>query len=432
MPSIGLFGSSQKGSFQKKALIVLAVVVVVGIILIIALLSTLFSINDRCTKLQLATWFFATDHSEPPKCAVKGLNEYLGSDGSSSQLASTSCDSDGLSGYLAGAKPFIEAGYIKEAADKYLGGEQARLIALLATESAGFDPNSYNAGSGAAGLGQFLSSTAMDGRFINHFQAGGGRVYPVSEAANHRPGPGEAFDITKHDARFEPQRMIMAVAHKLSLDLNDQRTLRAIAQNPDNEDFHFEQAYIEAYHTHNNSDPNTGQYKEALEGAARMMDYYHKLMVAGSCEDRIFISGPVVAASGSRKTYGENDIPKYPGRASVVELYFDSAFGDSLMAAIRDAKDRGIYITIYFGSEKTTQHSGTSNHYDGTAVDITASGSAGGCPQKRPHPGATTCNDIVAEIMNGRGLKNVMCSAKESGEYGFPDGDCNHFSLSGN
>ena len=154
--------------------------------------------------------------------------------------------------------------WVQDAANKYLRGDQAALIALIRIES-GWNPNITNNG-GATGLGQFMYSTAKGmSFFIGGSDKKGmswepGNVYPNS--TNH-----------PNDARFDPKRSIYATANLLGYHLAkynwDLRT-----------------AYIEGYHSYDRNDPvkKAKQKAEAMHGADNLMKVYGQLVKSGGCK----------------------------------------------------------------------------------------------------------------------------------------------------
>ncbi len=111
--------------------------------------------------------------------------------------------------------------WVKDASGKWLGGDEAALIALIQLESS-WDPKNYpkqriqegkNKGqliSEAAGLGQFLTSTA---RGMNEFSGGSdskGKNWPAGELIHPNP------EGAPNDARFDPERSIYAAAHYMN------------------------------------------------------------------------------------------------------------------------------------------------------------------------------------------------------------------------
>ncbi len=111
--------------------------------------------------------------------------------------------------------------WVKEAADRWLHGDQAALIALISTES-GWDrraapPAQYN--STAAGLGQFLTSTAQ-GR--PEFAGGSDGTETWSAGQINQWAVGQQHNPKyANDARYDPRRAIFAAAHYFSGPYNE-------------------------------------------------------------------------------------------------------------------------------------------------------------------------------------------------------------------
>ncbi|HRY59957.1 MAG TPA: transglycosylase SLT domain-containing protein [Patescibacteria group bacterium] len=100
-------------------------------------------------------------------------------------------------------------GWIKDASDKYFGGDQALLISIIQVES-GWKPNAYNPSS-ATGLGQFLTSTAQNRKWVE-FHGGTdpqGKTWPFGTIYTDKPPP-------SNDARFDPERSLYAGARYFS------------------------------------------------------------------------------------------------------------------------------------------------------------------------------------------------------------------------
>ena len=150
-------------------------------------------------------------------------------------------------------------GWVKEAAGRYLGGDEASLIALIQIES-GWNPGAKNPGSSAAGLGQFVTGTArgypefVGGNDKNGTVWSGGTVY--DDPASH-----------SDDARFDAKRSIFAAGHKFGGDVSRFGGVGA--------------GYEFGYHTHGNGSPEVVAAAQA--GRARLEEVYNNLTANGGC-----------------------------------------------------------------------------------------------------------------------------------------------------
>lgn len=151
--------------------------------------------------------------------------------------------------------------WVKDASAKWLGGDEAALIALIQLESSwnpkAMPPAQYN--SSAAGLGQFLSSTA---RGMDEFSGGSdgkGKNWPAGKVYDSASGHDD-------DARFDPERSIYAAAHYMN-----QGKFLSVG---------LREMYIEHYHTA--ATPATRKAAEA--GAERLLKVYNQIK-ADSCTE---------------------------------------------------------------------------------------------------------------------------------------------------
>jgi len=164
--------------------------------------------------------------------------------------------------------------WVADAAGKYLKGDQAILIALIQTESS-WDPKAGAGTSSAAGLGQFISSTA---RGYKEFT--GGQIDGITWA------PGKVYDnpdSNSDDARFDPKRSIYAAGRKFGNDM------KRYGDNP-------VEAYMRGYHTYKNDQ----QKAEAQKGADRMMAAYTKLRTDGGCTNETLAGATPFNCSGKK------------------------------------------------------------------------------------------------------------------------------------
>jgi soluble lytic murein transglycosylase-like protein len=156
--------------------------------------------------------------------------------------------------------------WVKDAASKYLNGDEAMIIALIQIESS-WNPQSTMSSSGATGLGQFVYLTAKG---IPEFAGGtdkSGRTWPKGNLYNQKPPPAD-------DARFDPERSIYASARFLSAKLQEK------AAGMTGTDALYN-AYIYGYH----GGCNLGgkHCEEAKTGGQRLINTYNQLIQSGQC-----------------------------------------------------------------------------------------------------------------------------------------------------
>jgi hypothetical protein len=168
--------------------------------------------------------------------------------------------------------------WITDAANKYLGGDQAALIALVKVES-GWSPTAAAPSSSAAGLGQFLASSGAGWpEFVGGSDGKGitwptGTIYPGTPASN------------SNDARFDPKRSIYASAHYLGQLITKDGGLEAA----------YEQGY-HGYCKNMSSASCQSQKAAALSAGAKLMTIYNNLKNGGGCTSSAPAT-PVVAGS---------------------------------------------------------------------------------------------------------------------------------------
>lgn len=162
--------------------------------------------------------------------------------------------------------------WIKDAAAKYLGGDEAALIAMIQIESS-WNPNAANSGSSAAGLGQFLTSSAKGWKEFAGGDDKHGIIWPAGKLYDQ---PSSNPD----DARFDPKRSIYAAAHYIGGLIGRYGSVGA--------------AYQEGYHGYckdMGSSSCQNQLAEAKKGRARLEDYYNKLKSGGGCTQPAAVVG---------------------------------------------------------------------------------------------------------------------------------------------
>lgn len=166
--------------------------------------------------------------------------------------------------------------WVKDAASKYLGGDEAALIALIQVES-GWSPNAVNSSSSAAGLGQFITKTA---RGFPEF-VGGDDKHGIAWPA------GQVYDdpsSNSSDARFDQKRSIYATAHLLGGMIQKYGSLG--------------DAYEYGYHTHGNGDAAT--VAAAQQARKKLEDIYNSLKTKGCTQ---------VGGTGNSSGQGCGNVP---------------------------------------------------------------------------------------------------------------------------
>lgn len=161
--------------------------------------------------------------------------------------------------------------YAQAAAAKWLGGDTNILYALIQVESK-WDASAKNRVSSASGLGQFITGTAR-----GYTELTGGsdvmrRGKKISAAPERIWEPATVFDDPKshfpEDARFNPERAIFAVAHKMSGALSGGRSLL--------------DAYAVSYHGFNANDERGRSI--AYGAGNKFVSVYKQLEKNGGCQ----------------------------------------------------------------------------------------------------------------------------------------------------
>lgn len=147
-----------------------------------------------------------------------------------------------------------------QASTKHLGGDQAMLLALIEQES-GFNRFSVAGFSSAAGMAQFINSTARSKAEFVGGDVKAGKVWP----------PGRVYDDpdpqnTPDDARFDPERSIFAAARLLGGYLNQ----HVIAGD-------LYKAYFMGYHGGGRYPVGSRQYNEGQRGATALVGRYRRI-----------------------------------------------------------------------------------------------------------------------------------------------------------
>ena len=165
--------------------------------------------------------------------------------------------------------------WVKDAAAKYIGGDEAALIAMIQIES-GWDPTAANPTSSAAGLGQFLTSSAKGWPEFTGGDDKHGTTWPAGTLYDQPRGHSD-------DARFEAKRSIYAAAHYVGGLMTRYGSVGA--------------AYQEGYHGYckNMSNPDCQSQLAAAKSARVKLEKYYNDLKSGSCTQ----STPPTVASGS-------------------------------------------------------------------------------------------------------------------------------------
>ena len=184
-------------------------------------------------------------------------------------------------------------GYVADAANLYLKGDQAALVALIQIESS-WNPKAENNESSARGLGQFIDRTA---RGYKEFVGGD------DDPRDDWPGPsktwpaGKIYDNPSYnehpdDARFDPKRSIYAAGHLLGGHLKD-----------------YPGSVGDAYEFGYHGGSTAEQKAEAKEGRGRLMEAYAELLNGGGCKEAEIIAGNegVPTAPGKVPYYSQHD-----------------------------------------------------------------------------------------------------------------------------
>ncbi|MDO8650100.1 MAG: transglycosylase SLT domain-containing protein [Candidatus Berkelbacteria bacterium] len=150
--------------------------------------------------------------------------------------------------------------WVKDAASKYLGGDEAILIALIQAESS-WNPQAGAPTSSARGLGQFIDDSARGWPEFTGGDDKRGTIWPGGKIYD-KP----TFESHPDDARYDAKRSIYAAAHYFGLNM----------EKYNNDPI---QAYMKGYHKYSNAKEEA----EARIGADRMMDTYNKLKNSGNC-----------------------------------------------------------------------------------------------------------------------------------------------------
>lgn len=142
--------------------------------------------------------------------------------------------------------------WVKDAAGKYLNGDEDALISLIYAESTW---NASSKNGNAIGLGQFMPGTAKGYKEFIGGSDGKGTNWPSG-----------TVDGSSSDARYDAKRSIYAVAEKFSGHLAQYGNLQ--------------DAYEKGYHTYTNA----AQKADADKGWNNMNDEYNKLKNSGGCK----------------------------------------------------------------------------------------------------------------------------------------------------
>lgn len=150
--------------------------------------------------------------------------------------------------------------YVKDAASKYLKGDEAALVSLIQIES-GWSVIAHN-DSSASGLGQFVDSTAKGWPEFVGGDDKHGIVWPAGTIYDN-PKPA----VHPDDARYDAKRSIYASAHYLGGLIKKYGGLQ--------------DAYVKGYH--GGSTPN--QIAAAQAAGQKLMIAYNDLIKGGGCKE---------------------------------------------------------------------------------------------------------------------------------------------------
>lgn len=245
--------------------------------------------------------------------------------------------------------------YVREAAGVWMGGDEASLIAMIEIES-GWRVDAKNSGSTAAGLGQFITSTAKGYKEFTGGKDDKGREWPAGQVYDD-PDP----KVHPDDARFDAERSIYAAAHKLSFDMKGNNGSLG-------------QAYEESYHGYckDMSDPKcVKQHAEAEAGRKRLEDTYNDIIKNGGCKQRGTACG-VVELSDANATFSSKHRELMPPAASSF---------NQIAAEYNQKASKKLEVTSTFRThdEQETLHEqkpnlanepGQSMHEAGLAIDV--------------------------------------------------------------
>lgn len=168
--------------------------------------------------------------------------------------------------------------WVKDAAAKYLSGDEAALVSLIQIES-GWNVTAHNASS-ASGLGQFVDSSA---RGWPEFVGGDdkhGIVWPAGIIYDN-PEP----TVHPDDARYDAKRSIYASAHYLGGQIAKYGNLQ--------------DAYVKGYH----GGTTPEQIAAAQSAGQKLMTNYNALKDGGGCKQ--------TAAQLASSNVGCNNVPLF-------------------------------------------------------------------------------------------------------------------------
>lgn len=236
--------------------------------------------------------------------------------------------------------------WVKDAASKYLGGDEAILVALIQTESS-WNPKNGAPTSSARGLGQFIDGSARGWPELTGGDDKHGLIWPGGKIYD-KP----TFESHPDDARYDAKRSIYAAAHYFGL------SMERYNNDP-------VQAYMKGYHTFKND----AQEAEAKKGSDRMMETYNKLTNSGNCsqtgQPSSTTPGNVNAPPGANTGMCLNSreipisIPIKAGRLAQT----------TLVAKLELLWARNKTWRVTEACPPTSEHS-DKNHFNGRAVDI--------------------------------------------------------------
>ncbi len=166
--------------------------------------------------------------------------------------------------------PKIYLPVIKQAAKRFLGGDEAMIISLISIES-NFRPQAMS-GTGAVGIAQFTAPTARGTQEAGLFKGMTIITVPRADKSSKRlvtAAEQQSFLLTyPNSGRLYPNPSIEAAAYKISFAVKKYGSLR--------------EGYAQGYHTiGKNGEHQTAAYA----GADRLMAIYNRIRAGGGCRE---------------------------------------------------------------------------------------------------------------------------------------------------
>jgi len=280
--------------------------------------------------------------------------------------------------------------WVKDAAAKYLNGNEAALIAVIQHES-GWGADAQNPKSSAAGLGQFITSTARSSSYP---------MFNGGAAAGIQWTKGTLYDKPyghPDDARYDAKRSIYAAAKLLGWSMESQHGDVGLA-------------YIEHYHGYCKKNTTTcaNQKKEAINGAKDVVAIYDKIRnngckATGTTSPSTPVSGPVTPGSGPCCGLQKINEQYIYYRSSLSTGYLMPQAADALYKASKayfEKTGKKLPLTNIYRSYKQQKEMWDACHY--------SNGKSKPCPYKSPAaPGSSPHQAGLAVDVN---MKGAICS----------------------